>query len=477
MTAPIKHFITNKYPYVNYDLNDIFAPFSTDTTPVYTNYGTLLFSNTNPFSTSNYFPMANITTEGTANSFSITNQSIIIVTTGLEGNASYIQFPSTGIYNLKMAYSFKFGYDGSSGYGFKLYMRFMDANDTNETTIPANFNFNNFLEVSSNGNSGNDNGITTANPNNSLFIYNLNSNNTQGYYVFEQNFYSDSTGKAYVNIYNIDMTFNVLIPNLKIYPQYYINRNNTQSTYWQWGGNWSVTKIGLLELGDVGSLLSNGTSYASGSSLMSIAATDLYTIEFFLLINSDTSTDNYQSVLSLGSGQDCPFIKYYITATDTNTGITTNKVALDLFNSSSQIATTTPLDLNTWYHIAFTRNDTLNEFSVFLNGQLQVTTLVPNATINSNTITVASFSGQPSYPTLKGNITNIRITKKVVYIGNFTVPQVPLQVTQAKGINIAEINDGECISLLQCYENYPFLDAVSGNNFTNSNLVYSYMKP
>jgi hypothetical protein len=241
------NFITDKAPYANSDLDSIFAGILTDTTPVYTNHGFLYFTNTYLYSTANYFPMANINASGTFNSFTILNPSINIVTTGIDSGASYIQFPSTGIYNLKMTCRFELGYDPSGGgYSFILYMRFMDANNTSETTIPTNFNFNNFLEVSSNGNSSNGNNITTLNPNNSLFMYNLNNSNNQGYYVFVQNFSSDSNRNAYVNIYSIDMTFIVLIPNLRIYPQYYITYGQSEPNYWQWSGNWSVTKIANL---------------------------------------------------------------------------------------------------------------------------------------------------------------------------------------------------------------------------------------
>jgi hypothetical protein len=464
----LTNFITDKSPYLNRDLNSIFAPISTDTIQVYTNYGTLNFSSTYLYSTFNYYPMANMK-DGNINSFTVSNPSINIVTTGIEGGASFIKFPNTGIYNLKMLYSYKFGYDrsASSGYQFNMYMRIMDSNNTNESTIPTYINFSNFLDVSINGNSSNENNITTLNPNNSLFMYNLNSNNNQGYYVFQPLFYTDSNSGAYTNIYSIDMTFIVLIPELKIYPQYYINYNTTASNYWQWVGKWSVTKV--LSFG-LGSLLSNGTSYASGNSSTSITSNDLYTIEFFLLVNSNvtSSGQNFQSVLSLGGATNRPFIKY-ITSDGT--------VKLELFNNVGSISTT-PIVLNTWYHIAFTRNNTSNEFSVFLNGQLQTSAILTNAEIKDSTIiTIASFYNVPSYPTLRGNITNIRITKKVVYTGNFTVPQVPLQVTQPAGTNIAAINNGECISLLQCYGDTLLLDSVSGANFTNINLVYSIMAP
>jgi hypothetical protein len=464
----VTNFIANKSPYVNRDLNSIFAQISTDTTPVYTNYGNLIFNSTYLYSTSNYYPMANIK-DGNITSFTVSNPSINIVTTGIESGASFIKFPNTGIYNLKMSYSYKYGYDrsASSGFEFPMYMRIMDSNNTNESTIPTYINFSNFLDVSINGNSSNGNNITTLNPNNSLFMYNLNSNNNQGYYVFKQSFYTDSNSFAYTNIFSIDMTFIIFIPELKIYPQYYIDYNTTAANYWQWGGNWSVTKVSSFGLG---SLLSNGTSYASGNSSMSITSNDLYTIEFFLLVNSNTTSSGqiYQSVVSLGGTTGNPFIKYY---TDDGT------VRLECFNIAGSISTSA-IGLNTWYHVAFTRNNTSNDFSVFLNGQLQTSAILTNASlINSTIITIASFNNVPSYPTLRGNITNIRITKKVVYTGDFTVPQIPLQSTQPAGVNIAAINNEECISLLQCYGDTPLLDSVSGSNFTNANLVYSNMIP
>jgi hypothetical protein len=98
----------------------------------------------------------------------------------------------------------------------------------------------------------------------------------------------------------------------------------------------------------------------------------------------------------------------------------------------------TPINNNTWYHIAVCYSNSPKTMQMFVNGTLQtLSTWGPNTT-GSNT-TTATFStgiaynsiapltiGQNTNAALNAYITSLRWTNGVVYTGNFTLSNTPL---------------------------------------------------
>ena len=118
-----------------------------------------------------------------------------------------------------------------------------------------------------------------------------------------------------------------------------------------------------------------------------------------------------------------------------------------------------PLSLNTWYHIAVVF--TSGTMTVYFNGvskTLSGTTTGYNFT-STNPLFVGSYSNTNQYGII-GYLSNVRIVKGVaVYTGNFTAPTAPFQPTQSAGTNISAIT-GTQTSLL--------LNSVSGAFLTDS---------
>ena len=106
--------------------------------------------------------------------------------------------------------------------------------------------------------------------------------------------------------------------------------------------------------------------------------------------------------------------------------------------NSNSYTSTIRLSLNTWTHLAYVR-DTTTTIKGYTNGVLGVT-----ATFVSGIISVVNSElgsrANATNTTLKNTyVSNLRVTTKVVYTGNFTVPTGPLTLTQAAGTNITEI--------------------------------------
>jgi hypothetical protein len=127
-------------------------------------------------------------------------------------------------------------------------------------------------------------------------------------------------------------------------------------------------------------------------------------------------------------------------------------------------ATNNPITINTWYHVAVSRQS--STFRIFVNGNLCTTTgTVAQATNTGSNIIQVGAGPYTGYPNgLTGQISNLRVVKGVaVYTGAFTVPTSPLTATQSSGTNIAAIT-GVQTSLLTC-QSTTFIDN-STNNFT-----------
>jgi hypothetical protein len=137
------------------------------------------------------------------------------------------------------------------------------------------------------------------------------------------------------------------------------------------------------------------------------------------------------------------------------------------YNPAYDFATATNvLKLNSWQHVAVTRNSD-STFTLWVNGTASYTTGVLNQTIYTNTSAV-KIGNNGNSQSFTGFISNVRIVNGVtVYTGAFTVPTSPLATTQSSGTNIAAIT-GTSTSLLTLQNN----SAADNNTFLDQSPNY-----
>jgi hypothetical protein len=147
----------------------------------------------------------------------------------------------------------------------------------------------------------------------------------------------------------------------------------------------------------------------------------------------------------------------------------TNATKLTFYMQGSFVATSTAsISLNTWTHVAVSRNSS-GQIRLFINGSIDGTATNSGSTENTSSGAYTIGSAQSaSTVVLTGYLSNLRAVKGVcVYTGAFTPPTSPLTATQSAGTNISAIT-GTQTSLLTCQSNR-FVDnsvANSGTGFT-----------
>jgi hypothetical protein len=466
-------FTVNKSPYTNNDLTDIFAPKNNF------DYGTyqLYYYSIGNFDLNNYKGFVN----NGAQAFTKTTSNNI-VTLGFN-TQSYLQFESSGIYELKL--SFKSTVtpttDGAGGYSYTVNIRLNDSSNTGKDDIPSNFNVDKFINVSFNGNCSNDNDYQSQSDNNMIWTYRNSSQD--GYLIFVPSIYSTSVGQAYFNLYTLSIIFKLdeytsSTNPFKIYPQItnlnFPSQNAFGDYLYKYSGNWMVTKLVDINI-IIGSFIGDGKSYAEGVAFNNLAASsdNQFTIELFFYMDEDTI---YENIISLGEQvSNNPIIVITSIAVDNDSYA--NKIGLIGYNTTNGIYSSQHIQQKIWYHIAFTR-DGLGNYNVYLNGIRgnSIQGNLDDINLNTNIVTVGSLY-QKDYEGFRGNISNVRLTQKAVYTDNFTVPSLPLQTTQSASTNIESIEPGECVYLLQCSNTYPFKDTVTGVDITNNGLQFSDASP
>ena len=236
-------FIVNKSPYTNNDLTDIFAPKNNF------DYGTYQISYN---SSGNFDPGGyNGFVKNGEQAFTKTTSNNI-VTLGIAGTShSYLQFESSGIYELKL--SFKSTVTPNhieSGYSYTVNIRLNDSTNYAGAYIPTNFNVDKFINVSFNGNCSNNNGYQSQSNNNMIWTYR--ASDEDGYLIFAPSIYSTSTGNAYFNLYTLSIIFKLDTSDISdtpfiIYPQItnlnFPNEQYFSDFFYQYSGNWMVTKL------------------------------------------------------------------------------------------------------------------------------------------------------------------------------------------------------------------------------------------
>ena len=262
-----------------------------------------------------------------------------------------------------------------------------------------------------------------------------------------------------------------------------------QTMYSEDGINWFYNPSGY------GSLLGNGTSYATGltsTNIVKIIISPLppytianpYTIEVFFKLNAIENSDEQLITIGNPTNTDISNVQFKIFGTgaiaEKQKKLGVISVIPDL-GISLEIITTSTIDTDSWYHVAFVKyadsNNTPN-VALFLNGTLETQSIgnPSSSLLLTKNITVAGTFGT-SENAFNGNISDIRITQERVYTGNFTVPSVPLETTQISGTNINAIGTGKCVFLTKCRFIKPLKEEVTGVDLTNSGLRFSHLSP
>lgn len=159
-------------------------------------------------------------------------------------------------------------------------------------------------------------------------------------------------------------------------------------------------------------------------------------------------------------------------------GMSSYTVSAYIFVGSSEyhVTSTSTMPLNTWTHLAFTREST--NIKLYVNGSLQATTAVSTSTVNDSN---ANFAiGRPGDWTggaeeIVAHMSDFRLVKgTAVYTSNFTPPTAPLTaitntslllnftnaaVIDQTGENVLETLDGAQVSRTQSkFENAVYFD-------------------
>lgn len=439
-------------------------------------------------------------------------------------NLSYLQFNNPGMYKLDLSMKYTSGgYETTNAATLTNVLRLFQSNNPEDQSsnmltvvrVPT-FGAKIIYNLSFSGNSSStttSNATSSANDNLSYMFGDVGIDNNgtpsyhQGYPVFRPvtTFYGTSGGtpsRPCKNMYNLSVTFKLTQEDIdaaiegqgayRIFPQIQgsLNRSDNQNTF-RIEGNWRVTK--LFELSpenQVGSLLAIdssgnylGTSYATGFASKSLANSGQpFTIEMYFRINQETT--GQQVLFMLGGSTTCPYISYLGTG-DPNYPRAIRIYTYNSLYSNSPLVTSPSavIMFNTWHHLAITCSPSLNEagcsdWKMYFDGVLQAYKTLIDSEINTNTSNVTLSNLYLTGNTgLRGNVTNLRLTQKVVYTGNFTVPRVPLQATQEASTYISAINSGECICLTQCYDNSPLKESITGQDLLSGGIIFSVSKP
>jgi hypothetical protein len=228
--------------------------------------------------------------------------------------------------------------------------------------------------------------------------------------------------------------------------------------------NFTITRNGHTTQGTFSPFSQTGWgNYFSGSSTnLSVASTTAlqfgtgeFTVESWVYL---TATPGAQYAQIIGR-------TLYGTNADWMLQIT-NATKLTFYMQGSFVATSTAsISLNTWTHVAVSRNSS-GQIRLFINGSIDGTATNSGSTENTSSGAYTIGSAQSaSTVVLTGYLSNLRAVKGVcVYTGAFTPPTSPLTSTQSAGTNISAIT-GTQTSLLTCQSNR-FVDNSVANSGT-----------
>lgn len=136
------------------------------------------------------------------------------------------------------------------------------------------------------------------------------------------------------------------------------------------------------------------------------------------------------------------------------------------YNGNSITSTFEP-DSDQWNHIAVVREN--DDLTLFLNGSGETTSGVTDVITASTSTTLHICSNYDGSTFIDGKITDVRITQKAVYTGDFTPQTSPLTIAQSSFENISNISQEDTVLLL----NFKSSGDVTFDSSVYNNFVYS----
>jgi len=189
------------------------------------------------------------------------------------------------------------------------------------------------------------------------------------------------------------------------------NGNTTQGSFSPYGSNWSNFFDG------------NG-DYLTCSA--SVPATGAFTVEMFLF---PTSTAGYQLLFSQYTSGNAGSLQ--LLWDDTTDKFTVN------IGTGTVLTSTSTYALNTWHHLAITR-DGSNNMTMWVNGASAAT-----ATNSTSILQTTTFIGTRSVALdgyFNGYISNLRVTNTAVYTTSFTPSTTPLTAISGTSLLTCQSN-------------------------------------
>jgi hypothetical protein len=163
----------------------------------------------------------------------------------------------------------------------------------------------------------------------------------------------------------------------------------------------------------------NGTTqYLTTNYSINWSTLGSYTLEFWIYLPSLATNHTF---ITTGPGTS-GYTGFYV--------YSTGAVAVGIFGTNEITTATGIVTANQWYHIAYTYNATTTK--IYVNGVSRVSSATAVYANNSGNFVIA---GTNSGPSMTGYLSNLRLSKLVVYTANFTPPLSPLSSTQLANVN------------------------------------------
>jgi hypothetical protein len=220
-----------------------------------------------------------------------------------------------------------------------------------------------------------------------------------------------------------------------------------------------------------GSIVTNGSSqWASGAANSSSAlGLSNFSIEFWFYPQSNSEITG---VVACGAESNGSWKAWY------SYPGSVGKITVGFHWTTSSAVISQVLPLNNWYHIAVSGYNGSN-ITLYVNGVFSTSSSFGAINLSQSAMNIGrTYSDNPKEYFI-GKVTNIRICKKVLYTGNFTVPNQTLSTSQSASTNIASLAPSECVLLLRSIDNGTSLtdSAQYGIPFTNYNTTWSNTTP
>ena len=219
------------------------------------------------------------------------------------------------------------------------------------------------------------------------------SNNA--YFIYSRNIYNKDTNISSVKLLLQPSNTQLGVVDASLYENKVSNTNS----------NTIIATSSPLKNSNVALYLyTNSSNFYANATNANYTLTGDFTVETYFYLNSLYSS---QTILTSPTGSD--YIK--ITNTGSSIGLSINSIVYNVNLLST-------LSLNTWYHLAISRNS--NTIRVFINGTLQGSIADSNNFFNSSSTIYIGSNNSITSNSFIGYLSNFRITNATRYTSSFT---------------------------------------------------------